>query len=65
MPLCRQCYNEKIKQQKLATHIIHSEDQSISTGLNDSGKSDKSENDDLIMDMEHLSMQNSSNDIKL
>ena len=41
MPLCRECYNEKSKQQNLASHILHSESlttesQSQSTAFNES-----------------------------
>lgn len=60
MPLCRECYNEKTKQAKIASQILHSEDHSASTGLNDSG------NDvDLLLDMENLNMQNYSAENKI
>ena len=36
MPLCRECYNEKTKQQNLAIQILHSErSQSTSEGKSD------------------------------
>jgi len=38
MPLCRECYNEKSKQQILAKNILHSESRSGSTNLNDSSE---------------------------
>jgi thymidine kinase len=31
MPLCRECFNEKTKQQNMAKMILHSESKSVST----------------------------------
>lgn len=56
MPLCRECYNEKNKQQKVANIILHSESQS--TTFNDDNNS--AENNDKLLDMENLRYINSS-----
>lgn len=52
MPLCRECYNEKSKQQSITAQILHSENQSISTGLNDSGNDGRS--GEVLLDMEAI-----------
>lgn len=55
MPLCRECFNEKTKQQNLAMQILHSESQS--TTFNESSE-DATEQ---LLDMEQLRLDNSAN----
>ena len=70
MPLCRECYQEKTKQQNLAIQILHSESQS--TNMNDNS-SDGIVTGDYLLNMEKLTITKShtsyeergnSNDIK-
>lgn len=70
MPLCRECYNEKSKQQILAKNIIHSECRSGSTNLNDSneGSIDGSNSTPSIyktLDMKQMDLTDSTSSQKM
>ena len=64
MPLCRECYNEKSKQQILAKHILHSESRSGSTNLNDSNEDNCSNStpstNNNILDLNQMNLSNSN-----
>lgn len=67
MPLCRECYNEKSKQQILAKNILHSESRSGSTNLNDSNEDDGSNSTPSasnILELNQMSLTNLSSSQK-
>ena len=52
MPLCRECYNEKQKQQKINTQILDSESKSNNTTLNASAHVEK----EVLLDMDNVNI---------
>jgi len=66
MPLCRECYHEKLDQDTKASLtspvVVPSEDQSASTTFNDSGHDNERHFGEQLLDMDNLRLTNSASE---